>query len=59
MKYEESMRQVEQIVEQIENNEIDIEALAKNIKTANKLLANCEKQLTDAKTEVEQLLKED
>jgi len=59
MKYEESIRQVEQIVEQIEQNELDIDALAKNIKTAKTLLEDCQKQLVKAKTETEELLEND
>ena len=56
MKYEESIKELETLVRQIEQNELDIDSLAKNIKKAKTLLAQCHDQLTKIKKEVEEQL---
>ncbi len=56
MKYEESIKELETLVRQIEQNELDIDSLAKNIKKAKVLLAQCHDQLTKIKQEVEEQL---
>jgi len=54
MKYEEAMAQIETIVHKMENNELDIDELAAQLKTAQRLIKFCKDKLT--KTE-EQLSK--
>lgn len=55
LKYEEAMAQLEAIVRQMESNELDIDEIAAQLKTAQRLIKFCRDKLT--KTESE-LLKE-
>ena len=55
MKYEEAMAQLETIVRKMESNELDIDEIAAQLKTAQRLIKFCRDKLT--KTESE-LLKE-
>ena len=54
-KYEEAMTQLEAIVRKMESNELDIDEIASQLKTAQRLIKFCREKLT--KTESE-LLKE-
>lgn len=56
MKYEEAMDQLETIVRKMESNELDIDEIAAQLKTAQRLIKFCRDKLT--KTESE-LLKEE
>ena len=56
MKYEEAMAQLETIVRKMESNELDIDEIAAQLKTAQRLIKFCRDKLT--KTESE-LLKEE
>ena len=55
LKYEEAMAQLEAIVRKMETNELDIDEIAAQLKTAQRLIKFCRDKLT--KTESE-LLKE-
>ncbi len=55
LKYEEAMAQLEAIVRKMESNELDIDEIAAQLKTAQRLIKFCRDKLT--KTESE-LLKE-
>ncbi len=54
-KYEEALAQLETIVRKMENNEFDIDELAAQLKTAQRLIKFCKDKLS--KTE-EEILKE-
>lgn len=54
-KYEEALAQLETIVRKMENNEFDIDELAAQLKTAQRLIKLCKDKLS--KTE-EEILKE-
>lgn len=56
LKYEEGMAQLEAIVRKMESNELDIDEIAAQLKTAQRLIKFCRDKLT--KTESE-LLKEE
>ncbi len=56
LKYEEAMAQLEAIVHKMESNELDIDEIATQLKTAQRLIKFCRDKLT--KTESE-LLKEE
>ena len=56
MKYEEAMDQLETIVRKMESNELDIDEIAAQLKTAQRLIKFCRDKLK--KTESE-LLKEE
>ena len=57
MSYDEQLKQLEQIVSEIESGELSIDQLAAKVKTATKLLADCRKQLPKVETEVNKILK--
>lgn len=52
------MERLEQIIQRIDNNELDIDELADNIKEANELIAHCRRKLTKAKEEIEKMCNE-
>ena len=56
MKYEEAMAQLEAIVRKMESNELDIDEIAAQLKTAQRLIKFCRNKLT--KTEAELLEEE-
>lgn len=56
--YSEAMARLEGIVRQIDNNELEIDALAEKIKEANEIIAFCSDKLTKADQEIEKLLAE-
>jgi exodeoxyribonuclease VII small subunit len=56
MKYEEAMAQLEAIVCKMESNELDIDEIAAQLKTAQQLIKFCRDKLT--KTEAELLEEE-
>ena len=56
--YSEAMARLEGIVRQIDNNELEIDALAEKIKEANEIIAFCSDKLTKADREIEKLLAE-
>ena len=56
MKYEEAMAQLETIVRKMESNEWDIDEIAAQLKTAQRLIKFCRDKLT--KTEAELLEEE-
>ncbi len=56
MKYEEAMAQLEAIVHKMESNEWDIDEIAAQLKTAQRLIKFCRDKLT--KTEAELLEEE-
>ena len=56
LKYEEAMAQLEAIVHKMESNELDIDKIAAQLKTAQRLIKFCRDKLT--KTEAELLEEE-
>lgn len=56
MKYEDAMRQIEEIVEKLENNELDIDTMGEQLKTAQKLIKLCKDKLTKTDSEIKKIL---
>ena len=52
MKYEEAMAQLEAIVRKMESNELDIDEIAAQLKTAQRLIKFCREKLTKTETEL-------
>jgi len=52
MKYEEALAQLETIVRKMENNEYDIDELATQLKSAQKLIKFCKDKLTKTEEEL-------
>ena len=59
MKYEEALRQLEDIVEKLENDELDIDQLSDQLKKAKKLVKLCKDKLTKTDAEIRKLLSEE
>lgn len=55
MKYEEAMAQIEAIVHKMENNELDIDELAAQLKTAQRLIKFCKDKLTKTEEELSKI----
>ena len=55
-KYEEALRQLEQIVEQMENDELDIDVMGEQLKRAQKLIKLCKDKLTKTDNEIKKIL---
>ena len=58
IKYEEAIRQIEDIVERLENDEMDIDSLGTELKKAQKLIKLCKDKLTKTAEEVKKILEE-
>lgn len=56
--YSQAIERLEKIVQQIDNNELEIDALSEKIKEANEIIAFCTEKLTKADKEIEKLLNE-
>ena len=55
-KYEEAVRQLEAIVEKLENNELDIDELSTELKKAQQLIQLCKDKLTKTDAEINKIL---
>lgn len=58
MKYEEALKQLEEIVERMESNELDIDSLGQQLKTAQKLIKMCKDRLTKTDEDIRKILDE-
>jgi len=58
IKYEEAVRQLEAIVEQMESGELDIDQLSEKLKTAQKLIKLCKDKLTKTDEEIKKILED-
>ncbi|BCS84388.1 exodeoxyribonuclease VII small subunit [Prevotella herbatica] len=58
-KYEEAVRQLESIVEKLENDELDIDSMSDNLKKAQKLIKLCKDKLTKTDDEINKILEKD
>ena len=55
MKYEEAIRQLEDIVHKMENDEYGIDEIAAQLKTAQQLIKFCKDKLTKTEDEIRKL----
>ncbi|MBP6528446.1 MAG: exodeoxyribonuclease VII small subunit [Prevotella sp.] len=58
-KYEEAVRQLENIVEKLENDELDIDSMSENLKKAQKLIKLCKDKLIKTDDEINKILEKD
>ena len=56
---EEAVRELEEIVERMENDELDIDQLSEQLKRAKTLVKLCKDKLTKTDEEIKKLLSED
>ena len=58
MKYEEAMRQLQEIVRKMENDELDIDQMSDQLKRAQELIKLCKDKLTKTDEEIKKILAE-
>ncbi len=58
MNYTQAIEELEQIVQEIENAEISVDALSEKVKRASELIRFCRKTLNSTENEVQNVLKE-
>lgn len=56
IKYEEAVREIEQIVTKMESNTTDIDAMAEQLKRAQELIKLCKDKLTKTDEEIKKVL---
>lgn len=56
LKYEEAVRQLEDIVSKMENDELDIDQLSTQLKQAQQLVKLCKDKLTKTDEDIKKLL---
>ena len=56
IKYEEAMRQLQEIVRKMENDELDIDQMSDQLKKAQELIKLCRDKLTKTDEEIQKLL---
>lgn len=59
MKYEDSIKELESIVRRMENDELDIDTLATQLKRAQTLIKSCRDKLTKTDEEIKTILASD
>ena len=59
IKYEQAVRELEKIVEKMENDELDIDQLSEQLKRAKLLVKLCRDKLPKADEEIKKLLNEE
>lgn len=58
IKYEEALRQIEDIVTRLERGETDIDSLSAELKKAQRLIKMCREKLTKTNDEIKNILAE-
>lgn len=56
IKYEEALREIEEIVNRLENDEMDIDSLSTELKKAQKLIKQCKDVLEKTEQDVKSIL---
>ena len=56
MRYEDSIKELESIVRRMENDELDIDTLATQLKRAQTLIKSCRDKLTKTDEEIKSIL---
>lgn len=56
LKYEEALKQLEDIVAKMENDELDIDTLGQQLKIAQKLVKLCKDKLTKTDEDIKNIL---
>lgn len=57
-KYEEALKELEDIVHKMENDELDIDQISEQLKTAQQLIKYCKDRLTKTDEEIKKILEE-
>ena len=59
IKYEEAVRQLETIVKQMEDGDLDIDSMSKELKIAQQLIKLCKDKLTKTDKEIKAILQQE
>jgi exodeoxyribonuclease VII small subunit len=59
MKYEEALRQLDEIVQKMERNEYSIDELTTQLKKARELILQCKDKLTKTDEDIKKILEDD
>jgi len=59
MKYEEALRQLDEIVQKMERNEYSIDELTTQMKKARELIRQCKDKLTKTDEDIKKILEDD
>lgn len=59
MKYEEALKQLDEIVQKMERNEYSIDELTTQLKKARELIQQCKDKLTKTDEDIKKILEED
>lgn len=59
IKYEEALRQLDEIVRKMENNEYGIDELTTQLKKAKELIKQCKEKLTKTDEDIKKILDDD
>lgn len=54
--YNEALKEIEEILYKIENEELDIDNLSENVLKATELLKSCKQKLTQTEKEIEKII---
>lgn len=55
--YKEAIKEIEEIMYQLENEEIDLDELSNKVKRASDLIAKCKNKLKNTEDEIENIIK--
>jgi exodeoxyribonuclease VII small subunit len=58
IKYGEAIKEIEEILNKIENEELDVDDLTSKVQRVSELLSICKKKLHNTEEEVEKILKD-
>ncbi|MDO4819954.1 MAG: exodeoxyribonuclease VII small subunit [Prevotella sp.] len=58
IKYEDSIKEIEQIITRLSNGDTDIDDMSRNIKRAHELLKQCRDKLTHTEEEIASLIEQ-
>lgn len=58
LSYSESVKEIEEILHQLESGELDVDILAEKVKRATELINQCKKRLSSTEEQVNKILEE-
>jgi len=58
IRYQDALKEIEDILEKVETEELDVDDLAEKVKRASELLKICKKKLRNTEKDVDQVLED-
>jgi exodeoxyribonuclease VII small subunit len=56
--YNEAIEKIESIISKLENEEIDLDNLSENVKTATELISRCKEKLRESEEDIEKIIQQ-